>query len=82
MSKNVALLVLNRGAKPYPEGSKLEKEATAEEGKHKEQRRKRFSPSLVEEALKCNHTAKAARILLKREETMKSLSLIRGSKFA
>ena len=65
MSKNVALLVLNRGAKPYPEGSKLEKEATTEEGKHKEQRRKRFSPSLVKEALKCIYTAKEARILLK-----------------
>ena len=65
MSKNVALLVLNRGAKPYPEGSKLEKEATAEEGQHKEQRRKRFSPFLFKKALKCIHTAKEAQILLK-----------------
>jgi hypothetical protein len=56
VSKNVALLVLNRGATSSPEGSNPDQNAKAEEGQHKEQRKNDENPS-ISEADKYIHTA-------------------------
>jgi hypothetical protein len=48
VSKNVALLVLNRGATSSPEGSNPDHDAKAEEGQHKEQRKNDENPSISE----------------------------------
>ena len=65
MSKKVALLVLNRGAKLYPEGRKLEKEATTERGKIKSRGENNLAPPWLKRLLSAN-------ILLKRLAYCKS----------